>query len=181
MLEPVGKVTLLVTRFNWNLLEPIGTAVGTCWKPLEQGGCFVGCFTTKEGKTPKCALVDHCCDWKRQLTGSGDFEDFEDVEIVPVEETDAELQQLQSEVAFNFAAPPLFSEIKNASFHHQFKISKIAGKVVVQARTHAKPRKCWEPKEGVVVLHRLPDDKEMHILQPKPFNDDDMAALQARS
>ena len=49
------------------------------------------CFTTKEGKTPKCALVDHCCDWKRQLTGSGDFEDFEDVEIVPVEETDAEL------------------------------------------------------------------------------------------
>ena len=139
------------------------------------------CFTTKEGKTPKCALVDHCCDWKRQLTGSGDFEDFEDVEIVPVEETDAELQQLQSEVAFNFAAPPLFSEIKNASFHHQFKISKIAGKVVVQARTHAKPRKCWEPKEGVVVLHRLPDNKEMHILQPKPFNDDDMAALQARS
>jgi hypothetical protein len=126
------------------------------------------CFTTaNQGLKPKAFLVQHCCDWKRYLTGNGDYEDPENL----VEET--------QEPVDIFQAAPLFQDISNITFHHQFKISRVNGKVVVQARPNVKPAGLWEPKEGCEVLLRLPDQECPFIIQPKPLKDDDMAALRA--
>lgn len=116
---------------------------------------------------PKAFLVQHCCDWKRYLTGNGDYEDPEEEE----EET-----QEQPDI---FQPAPVFQDISNISFHHQFKISRVNGKVVVQARPQVKPRGLWEPKEGCEVLLRLPDQECPFIIQPKPLKDDDWTALRA--
>lgn len=136
------------------------------------------CFTTEEGFKPGVSVIDHCADYKRWLSGKGDYED---PEVVPVEDQDDVLLAQQQAQAFQ--ATPLFSDIHNTSFHHQFKIFRhtSTGKVVVQARANAEPRKHWEPEEGVEVLHRLPDEECPFIIQPKAFKDEDWKALQAVS
>jgi hypothetical protein len=131
------------------------------------------CFTTLEQSLkPKAFFVQHCCDWKRFVTGNGDYEDPEDVE----EETQ---EPPAHAFAHAFEAAPLFSDISNISFHHQFKISKVNGKVVVQGRAQVKPKGLWSPKEGCEVLLRLPDEECPFIIQPKPLKDDDWTALKA--
>jgi hypothetical protein len=135
------------------------------------------CYTDVSGLTPEAALVEYCCDWCRYLTGSGNYEDPEI--LVPVEETMVDESALEQEL---FRATPLFNDIANTSWYHQFKVSANGkGQVIVQARTHAEPRKVWEPKDGIVVLNRTPEEKCPYIIQPKAFKDDDWKALQAVS
>ena len=134
------------------------------------------CYTEESGLKPSAALVEHCCDWKRFLTGDGDFED-PDTDLTEEDLFGDNNQEQHHQQQFNDT--PLFTDIHNTSYHHQFKIFKHpeSGKVVVQARPHAEPRKHWEPEEGIEVLSRLPDEEAPFILQPKPLKDDDCNAL----
>lgn len=90
-----------------------------------------GCFTAEGGLKPAAALVEHVCDYKRWLTGVGDYEDpgAEDL-LVPVEETMSDEHTQQQQQGGVFQATPQFTDISNTSYHHQFKIFKNdAGKV----------------------------------------------------
>jgi hypothetical protein len=128
--------------------------------------CIEECYTSsdEEKHKPTAYLVQHCYDWKRFLTGDGDYED------PAVDDEEETLQAV-------FQATPLFTDIQNTSGYHQFKISKMGDKVVVQARENATPKKEWQPEEGCEVLTRLPDEEMPFIIQPKPLKEEEMKAL----